>query len=69
MDNSKKWWQSKAVWGGLIAAGSAVAGLLFDVYIDEATQAQVVDLVLVVAGGAGGLLAIFGRIKANKGIK
>lgn len=65
---TKKWYASKTVWGGLIAVASATAGL-FGVYIDEQTQAQITDLALVGAGAVGGLIAIWGRIKADKEIK
>lgn len=64
---TKKWWESKAVWGGIIAVGSAAAGL-FGFTVDEATQEQAVGYVMAVVGAAGGLLAIYGRVKAEKKI-
>ena len=67
MDN-KSWYTSKAVWGGLIAIGAAVAGG-FGVVIDTDTQGQMADLIVVGVGAIGGLLAIYGRIKAEKPIK
>ena len=67
MDN-KAWYTSKAVWGGLIAIGAAVAGG-FGVVIDTDTQGQMADLIVVGVGAIGGLLAIYGRIKAEKPIK
>lgn len=65
---TKKWYTSRTIWGGLITVASAGAGL-FGIYIDEQTQAQITDLALVGAGAFGGLLAIWGRIKADKEIK
>ncbi|MHB8122576.1 MAG: hypothetical protein ACYDG4_10525 [Desulfuromonadaceae bacterium] len=67
MEDNKAWWQSKAVWGGLVALGSAVAGA-FGIYVEAQTQAQIVDYVIVGAGAVGGLFAIYGRLKANKTI-
>jgi len=67
MDN-KAWYTSKAVWGGLVAIGAAVAGG-FGVVIDTDTQGQMADLIVVGVGAIGGLLAIYGRIKAEKPIK
>lgn len=67
MDN-KAWYASKAVWGGLIAVGAAVAGG-FGVVVDADTQSQISDLIVVGVGAVGGLLAIYGRIKAGKSIK
>ena len=53
----KKWWQSQAIIGGIIAVASACAGL------------QLADLFIVMSTAAGGMLAIIGRIKASRKIK
>lgn len=66
--DSKSWYESKAVWGGLIAVASAAVGT-FGVVVDADTQAQIADLIVVGVGAVGGLLAIYGRIKAGKSIK
>jgi len=67
MEN-KSWYTSKAVWGGLIAVGAAVAGG-FGIVVDEGTQSEIADLIVVGVGVVGGLLAIYGRVKAGKPIK
>jgi hypothetical protein len=67
MEDNKAWWQSKAVWGGLVALGSAVAGA-FGIYVDGATQEEIVNYIAVGAGAVGGLAAIYGRLKAEKKI-
>lgn len=64
----KKWWESKAVWGGLIAVGAAAAGA-FGIVIDVDTQDQIAECVVVAATAIGGLLAIYGRVKAEQQIK
>lgn len=67
MEENKAWWQSKAVWGGLVALGSAVAGA-FGIYVGGATQEEIVNYIAVGAGAVGGLAAIYGRLKAEKKI-
>jgi len=64
----KKWWESKTVVGGLIAVGAAVAGA-FGIAIDTDTQDQIAECVVVAATAIGGLLAIYGRVKAESKIK
>ena len=64
----KEWYKSKAIWGGLIAVGSAIAGA-FGVIISADTQDQIAELVVVGASAVGGLLAIYGRVKAEQQIK
>ena len=66
--DEKLWYQSKAVWGGLIAVGAAVASG-FGVVVDSGTQGQIADLIIAGVGVIGGLLAIYGRVKAGKTIK
>ena len=64
----KKWWESKAVVGGLITVGAAVAGG-FGIVIDADAQDQIAECVVVAATAIGGLLAIYGRVKAESKIK
>jgi len=66
--NEKAWYTSKTVWGGLIAVGAAIAGG-FGVVVDADTQGQIADLIVVGVGTIGGLIAIYGRVKAGKTIK
>ena len=66
--DKKAWYASKAVWGGLIAVGAAVAGG-FGVVVDADTQSQIADFIVIGVGAVGGLLAIYGRVKAGKSIK
>ena len=68
MMDEKAWYTSKTVWGGLIAVGAAIAGG-FGVVVDADTQGQIADLVVVGVGAVGGLIAIYGRVKAGKIIK
>jgi Na+-transporting NADH:ubiquinone oxidoreductase subunit NqrE len=64
----KKWYQSKAVWGGLIAVAAAIAGA-FGYAISPDDQASIVEAVVAIGGGIGGVLAVYGRVKAEAYIK
>lgn len=61
---TKPWWASKTIWGGLIAVASAIAGLFgFDFGAD--LQQQTLDLLTQAFALIGGLLAIWGRVVAK----
>lgn len=60
----KPWWQSRTMWGGVVAAGAGIAGAL-GYYVDVAVTTE---LATSVAGIVGGLLAIVGRISATRPI-
>ena len=65
MNDNKLWWQSKAVWGGIIALLSAIAGA-FGYAVSADDQSALSDIALTIGGAVGGLLAIYGRTKASK---
>ena len=68
MRNTKQWYESRTVWGGLIALGAAIAqGLGYT--IGDVNQELLVDHISAVVAGVGGLLAIWGRLKAEKEIE
>lgn len=58
---------STTVWGGLVAVAAAILGF-FGYTFAEADQARVVEWVASLAGMAGGLAAIIGRVRASKRI-
>lgn len=68
MGENKAWWQSKAVYGGLVAVAAGVAGVM-GYAIDQDAQNGIVELLVGIAGGIGGLWAMYGRVKATKKIK
>jgi hypothetical protein len=57
--DSKRWWQSKAVWGGIIAALGAVGDMCMNGGPSPAN----------VTAFAGALYAIYGRVVATTVIK
>ena len=61
---SKPWYQSKTLWGGAVAVGAAIGGV-FGLPLDPATQQGLVEVLCVLGGGVGGLLAIIGRLQAQ----
>jgi predicted SpoU family rRNA methylase len=61
----KTWYQSRTIWGALIAlAASALQAT--GIHVSAQDQSQMADAALAIAGAFGGLLAIYGRIKAEK---
>lgn len=65
MEDSKAWYASRGVWGSLVAVGAGIAGI-WGYSITEADQATVVAAVSAIAGSVGGLVALWGRLKASK---
>lgn len=65
MNTMKQWYFSKTVWGALIAI---LASLLqaAGVELDAATQGDMADNAVALAGALGGLIAIYGRLTAEK---
>ena len=65
---NKSWYQSKGVWGGLVAV---VAGIvtLFGYQMSPADQASAVDLVVGLVEMLGGFTALWGRVTAGKVIR
>ncbi len=54
--------------GGVIAVGAGIAGL-FGIDVDAQTQSTIATTAIDVASAVGGLLAIWGRLKATHVIK
>ena len=72
MTETKAWYESKTVWGGIIAIIAAILGI-FGHQIDQETQQflteQSVQIASALAAAFGGAIAIYGRVKARKVIK
>lgn len=67
MNEIKPWYQSKAIWGALIAvAASAVR--VGGVDLGAADQTELADAAVNIAGTIGGLLALYGRVSAKNRI-
>ncbi|MFH1604686.1 MAG: hypothetical protein ABIH03_12345 [Pseudomonadota bacterium] len=66
--DTKKWWQSKAVIGGIIAALASGLALIRVQFAPEAVDPLATDVIGAIETGVafvGGIIAIYGRVKAN----
>ena len=63
----KKWYLSKTVWGALLAVAAPLLQLA-GFYIDEGMQGELAASITTIAGAAGGLLALFGRVSAKSSL-
>lgn len=67
MEETKKWWQSSAVWGGLVAVLAGIFGI-FGYTLGADDQGAITAILASVAGSIGGAIAVYKRIKATKAI-
>lgn len=68
MNDIKNWWQSKTIWGGIITVVAVALGA-FGYTLSGDDQIVLVEIVSTIGGAIGGLLAIYGRVKASKAVK
>lgn len=67
MQDTKPWYSSRTILGSLIAVAAALAGVV-GISIDQDTQSMMVDAILQIVTVGGSILAIFGRLSADKRI-
>ena len=68
MYENKPWYASKTILGGIIALIAGLAGA-FGIAISPEDQEMIIQGILAVGSAIGGLLAIYGRIRATGRIK
>ena len=68
MTNVKPWYQSKTIIGAVVTVLAMIL-TAFGYGIGAEDQAALVDYAVSLGGVVGGLLAIYGRLKASKDIK
>ena len=68
MSDVKPWYMSKTIIGAVVTVLALVAGI-FGYGIGAEDQAALADYAVTIGGVVGGLLAIYGRVKASKEIK
>lgn len=64
----KPWYLSKTVWGGLLAIAASVLNLA-GIELSEGDQATLADQLTAFFAAAGGILAIAGRLAANRRLR
>ncbi|NKB82951.1 hypothetical protein [Brucella grignonensis] len=67
MAEDKPWYLSRTVWAGLVALFLSLAGA-FGLISDTIDQGALTDILLQLATGIAGLIAVFGRIGATSRI-
>lgn len=65
MPETKPWYLSRGVWGGLIALAIAAASA-FGYSVAETDVEQLQSLATSLVAAASGILSILGRIRASK---
>lgn len=63
MNSTKVWWQSKTVWGAIIALAAGIATLA-GIDLDATLQDELAGLIVQALGIAGAILAWAGRARA-----
>ncbi|MBL4599710.1 MAG: hypothetical protein JKX93_12145 [Rhizobiaceae bacterium] len=63
MVNEKAWYDSKTIWGALLAVAASIAGSL-GLSIDGGAQQDLAEALVQLTGAAGALLAVYGRFTA-----
>ncbi len=64
MLDTKTWYQSRTIWGALVA-GAASLGSLLGMSIGPDEQTMLVDALLQAIGAGGAILAVIGRLSAH----
>lgn len=67
MLDTKPWYQSKTIWGALIAMAAPLTRYV-GLDLPLAEQAELADLLTVLASTFGALLALYGRLTATKAV-
>lgn len=68
MDETKPWYQSRAIIGALVAILAGLLGL-FGIDLSDIDQAELTTLAMNLFAIGGGLLAFYGRVKATKQVR
>lgn len=65
MNDVKAWYQSRTVWGALIAILASL-GNAAGIEVTAGDEGELADLVVAAVGTVGGLIALFGRVSARR---
>ncbi|MGJ7037619.1 hypothetical protein [Shinella sp. BE166] len=67
-DDLKAWYQSRTVWGALIAIIASLANAA-GLEVTAGDEGELADLVVSAVGTIGGLIALYGRISARRRVR
>ena len=67
-DDLKAWYQSRTVWGALIAILASLANAA-GIEVTAGDEGELADLIVAAVGTAGGLVALYGRILARRRVR
>lgn len=67
MKQDKEWFESKTIWGALVAIAASFSGAL-GLSLDLGTQNEMAEALVQLFGAAGALVAIYGRLTATRKI-
>lgn len=62
---TKPWYQSKTVWGSVLAVAAALSGPLFGTHLDAGMQGDLADWLASAGAVIGAGLALYGRLTAK----
>jgi hypothetical protein len=65
--DTKPWYTSTTIWGSIIAITAPLIGAIFHVNIST-ESAAIADALAGIGGAIGGLIAVYGRVKATTSI-
>ena len=68
MDDMKAWYQSKTVWGALVAVMAPLLQVV-GLNLPRGFEGELVEGLMTVAGGVGGVIALYGRLSATRVIR
>ncbi|EYR81175.1 MULTISPECIES: hypothetical protein [unclassified Shinella] len=67
-DDAKAWYQSRTVWGALVAILASLANAA-GVEVTAGDEGELADLLVAAVGTLGGLVALYGRILARRRVR
>lgn len=67
MLDEKPWYESKTIWGSLVAVAAALSATL-GLPIEHTVQSEIAGVLVQLVGAVGSLTAIYGRLSATHAI-
>lgn len=64
MVEEKQWYESRTIWGALVAVGASIVGSL-GIPIDAPAQSEIADSMVQLIGALGAITAVYGRLNAT----